>query len=79
MDYIDITPYVKPRNVFNFNFSTILLFRCTKRKYVESFSAIPYLKELLLKDNYYSQQSEIRIIINSSNYMITIFKIYNVV
>ena len=37
MDYIDITPYVKPRNVFNFNFSTILLFRCTKRKYAESF------------------------------------------
>ena len=37
MDYIDITPYVKPRNVFNFSFSTILLFRCTKRKYAESF------------------------------------------
>lgn len=37
MDYIDVTPYVKPRAVFNFNFSTILLFRCTRRKYAESF------------------------------------------
>ena len=36
-------------------------------KKVVSISAIPYPKELLLKDNYYSQQSEIRIIINSSN------------
>lgn len=37
MDYIDITPYVKPRAVLNFNFSTILLFRCTRRKYAELF------------------------------------------
>ena len=37
MNYIDITHYVKPRAVFNFNFSTILLFRCTRRKYADSF------------------------------------------
>lgn len=37
MDYIDISPYVKPRAMFNFDFSTILLFRCTRRKYAESF------------------------------------------
>ena len=27
MDYIDITQYVNPRNIFNFNFLTILLFK----------------------------------------------------
>lgn len=36
-------------------------------KYATSLSAIPYPGELLLKDLYYSQQSEIRIIINSTN------------
>ena len=34
---LDITKYVKPKAVFDFNFSTILLFRCTRKKYAESF------------------------------------------
>lgn len=37
MEYIDITKYVKSHRVLNFDFSTIMLFRCTKRKYAEDF------------------------------------------
>lgn len=37
MNFLDITPYIKPKPVLNFNFSTILLFRCTRRKYAETF------------------------------------------
>ena len=36
-DFIDITSLVKPRSVLNFNFSTIMLFRCTRKGFAKSF------------------------------------------
>lgn len=37
MNFIDITPFVIPERVLNFDFSTQMLFRCIERKYAETF------------------------------------------
>lgn len=37
MNFIDITPFVIPERVLNFDFSTQMLFRCIERKYTETF------------------------------------------
>lgn len=34
---MDITPFIKQKPVLNFNFSTIILFRCTRKKFAQSF------------------------------------------
>ena len=37
MNFIDITPYVEPERVLNFNFSTQMLFRCIEKRFAQSF------------------------------------------
>ena len=37
MNYIDVTDLVKPQQVLNFSFSTMMLFRCTKKRFAEEF------------------------------------------